>query len=245
MGAVRHNRDRESPFPEKDLIHYYTRTRELIDKLYSHGICVSYKRLLSISTDLANTVCAYCHEHNVVCPPNLKSGLFTTGAVDNIDHNPSSTSAKNSFHGTAISITQHPSLTVSGEDRKMYYQNEGHANNLKITPLPDIYSEVPPCSSQFTEYVVPDTDMITCSNSLEMSLASEIIWLNKIAESLKHENMKPGDYVSWSVNHAAAADKHIRPKCENALLPFFVENANTLTMVKHSMFVVQQAIHTC
>ena len=62
----------------------------------------------------------------------------------------------------------------------MYSQNERCANNLKITRLPDIYSEVPPCSSQSTEYVVPascylNTDMITCSNSLEMSLASEIV----------------------------------------------------------------------
>ena len=32
-----------------------------------------------------------------------------------------------------------------------------------------------------------------------------------------------------------------RPKCQNALLHLFEENANTSAMVKHSMFVVQQA----
>ena len=37
---------------------------------------------------------------DVVCPPKLRQGLFTTGAVDNIDHNPSSATAKDSFHGT-------------------------------------------------------------------------------------------------------------------------------------------------
>ena len=36
----------------------------------------------------------------VVCPPTLRSNVFTTAAVDNIDHNPSATTAKNSFHGT-------------------------------------------------------------------------------------------------------------------------------------------------
>ena len=39
-------------------------------------------------------------------PSNLKSNSFTVGVVDNIDHNPTSTSSKNSFHGTTISIFQ-------------------------------------------------------------------------------------------------------------------------------------------
>ncbi|KAI8487001.1 hypothetical protein Bbelb_352610 [Branchiostoma belcheri] len=41
--------------------------------------------------------------------------LFTTAAVDNIDHNPSSTTAKDSFHGTAISLLQHPNSAEDGE----------------------------------------------------------------------------------------------------------------------------------
>ena len=58
--------------------------------------------------------------------------------------------------------------------------------------------------------------------------------------------MEPGNYVFWSAHHAAAADKPIRPKCQNVLLPLFEENENTLAMVKHSMFVVQQAtIQSC
>ncbi|VDH98295.1 Hypothetical predicted protein [Mytilus galloprovincialis] len=34
--------------------------------------------------------------------------VFTTAAVDNIDPNPSSTTSRSSFHGTGISIFQHP-----------------------------------------------------------------------------------------------------------------------------------------
>ena len=37
-------------------------------------------------------------------PTQLRRGLFTAGALDNLDHNPSSTSAKDSFHGTGISL---------------------------------------------------------------------------------------------------------------------------------------------
>ena len=49
------------------------------------------------------------HEYNreaLLCPPQLKQGLFTITAIDNIDHIPSSATASSSFHGTMISIFQ-------------------------------------------------------------------------------------------------------------------------------------------
>ena len=46
----------------------------------------------------------------VVCTPKMRSGLFTVAAVDNLDYNPSSTTSKDSFHGTDISLMQHPTL---------------------------------------------------------------------------------------------------------------------------------------
>ena len=52
-----------------------------------------------------------------VCPPELNGGLFATTAVDNIDHNPSSTNSHDSFHGTGISFFQHPDQEFSGSSR--------------------------------------------------------------------------------------------------------------------------------
>ena len=49
------------------------------------------------------------HEYNreaLVCPPQLKQGLFTITAIDNINHMPSSATTSSSFHGTMISIFQ-------------------------------------------------------------------------------------------------------------------------------------------
>lgn len=77
-------------------------------------ISVSYDRVLRKSTQLGNEVCRRYHESKAVCPPNLHLGLFTTAAVDNTDHNPSSTTAKNSFHGTGISLFQHVSADSPG-----------------------------------------------------------------------------------------------------------------------------------
>ena len=68
------------------------------------GLCVSYDRLLRLKSDIANGVWQRFRVEDVVCPPKLHHGLFTTGAVDIIDYNPSSATAKDSFHGTGISL---------------------------------------------------------------------------------------------------------------------------------------------
>ena len=113
---VRHEKDREPPVVQHLalLIHAQTRKKQLIDKLYNLGLCISNDRVLQISTELGSTFCT-----NNVCPPKLRNGLFTTGCVDNIDHNPSSRTAKDFFHGTAVTLMQHPEENRSGENRAM------------------------------------------------------------------------------------------------------------------------------
>ena len=109
-GHVRHNRDRETPdsIYLALKVHGETRKRELVDTFHSMGLCISYPRLLPVSANVANSVCHMYKEQGVVCPPQLSSGVFTTAVVDNIDHNPSSTTSMDSFHGTSISLAQHP-----------------------------------------------------------------------------------------------------------------------------------------
>ena len=51
-------------------------------------------------------------------PTQLRHGLFTAGALDNLDHNPSSTTAKDSFHGTGISFFSTP-LHLAWERSRM------------------------------------------------------------------------------------------------------------------------------
>ena len=84
------------------MIHSKTCKRELVDMLFILGLCVSYDRVLDISIELGNKIWHYYEQENAVCPPNLKSGVFTTAAVDNINHNPSSIGAHHSFHGTGV-----------------------------------------------------------------------------------------------------------------------------------------------
>lgn len=112
IGRSHHIRARECPLPIYTAmkIHGATRDKSLVDSFYKLGMCISYDRLLSISTEITNSVIGRYESEGVVCPSKLRQGLFTTAAVDNIDHNPSSTSSHDSFHGTAISLVQHPTI---------------------------------------------------------------------------------------------------------------------------------------
>ena len=133
---------------------------------------VSYDRVLAISTAMGNTVSARFEEEHVVCPPKLCFSLFTTSAVDNIDHNPSLTMAKGSLHGTGISLFQHPSEIVQGEDRSVSIIDDSVATK-KLTPLPDIYANVPPLVLLKKDPVIPAVNGLCTSNGEYIPIALE------------------------------------------------------------------------
>ena len=80
-----------------------TRKRTLVEILNEHGISISYDRALEISAQLGDATVTKYVEDGVVCPPVLRKSLFTTSAIDIIDHNPTATTATTSFHGTSVS----------------------------------------------------------------------------------------------------------------------------------------------
>ena len=78
------------------------------------GLSVSYDQILELENQIASSLCEHTNEIGLVCPSQLSHGLFTVGALDNIDHKPSSTIAKDSFHGTGISLFQFPTKLKTG-----------------------------------------------------------------------------------------------------------------------------------
>ena len=121
-------------------------------------MCISYDRLLSISTNITNSVIDRYDRDGVVCPSKLRDGIFTTAAIDNIDHNPSSTSSHDSFHGTAVSLVQHPTTEKPGTDRAtVVFDASKSSKSKKIASLPSYYSEVPPLTLPSSDIVVPNT----------------------------------------------------------------------------------------
>lgn len=117
---VRHSLQREPPLPVYLglSIHASLRSKTLICKLYQLGLSISYERVMEIEELVAKSVSERSVEDGCVAPLSLKKKLFSVGALDNLDHNPSSTTATSSFHGTGISIFQFPTELNPGENRQ-------------------------------------------------------------------------------------------------------------------------------
>ena len=123
-----------------------TSKRRLIDMLHEKGLCVSYDRVLGISANLGEAVVCQYVEDGVVCPRALRTKIFTTSAVDNIDHNTSSTTAKTSFYGTSISICQHPEPDCAGELREAPMINDDASKVKRVPQLPESFTNVRPAT---------------------------------------------------------------------------------------------------
>ena len=75
-----------------------------MEKMYQMGISVSYDRIMEIEDWLMSSLCECYKEDGCVSPACLRKGIFSVGVLDNLDHNPSSTTSVSSCHGTGIRI---------------------------------------------------------------------------------------------------------------------------------------------
>lgn len=142
-------------------LHNKTRKRELVDALYELGLSVSYDRVLEISTEVGTKICKYYDRLNTVCPPQLKKGVLTTSAVDNINHQTSATTANSSLNGTGISVFQHfnnfdeyePVMTLEeSADCTLVATN---LSRKSLPRLPLSYTQVPPVTQGKLSCPVP------------------------------------------------------------------------------------------
>lgn len=245
--AIRHTVEREAPLPLYVglVIHAETRKKKLVDKFYRMGLSVSYDRVMQVSTDLGNDVCALYEEEGVVCPPKLKKSIFTTGNVDNIDHDTSSRTAKSSFHGTAITLTQHPSEHTDGIERRQVKIHTGATKAKVISPLPESYTNMENVTlSTGKDLFVPKTGVVSKpkANVVDASIRSEHTWLCRVKELLDKEKREEKEYLSWSAHFASIQEHPPRAQAITGLLPLFCESAHTATTIQHSMKVIKEAI---
>ncbi len=158
-----------------------------MDVLFKHGLSVSYDCILQLSTDIGNAVIDLFEKDGLVFPTNFQHGLFTTGNLDNIDHDPTSTSARTVFHGTAISPTQHCSkVNSSNVERSVAHRLSCKGQNStksKLKSLPETYFLVQPAAfpsenplpSPIVAPMVPGNGII-CQNDAHTA------WFNKVSE---------------------------------------------------------------
>lgn len=98
---------------------------------------------MEISTEKEICACKQNKQEKTVFPRNLRLRLIIKEAIDNFDHNSSSTTATDSFHGTGISLSKHLTENIQGIVRHDLYPLEEPASK-KVSELPDSYTSVLP-----------------------------------------------------------------------------------------------------
>ena len=231
-----HSKTRETPLSVHlgALLHFQTRKEGLADKLFHLGLCISYDRVLEISSNLANTLCQIYEEEGSVCPPSLKNDVFTAAAVDNIDHNPSSTT----------SLFQHPTIENQGTDRPAVSYLERPVITKTVTPLPDFYVSIPPVVLRNAESEIPQQKQIPNSSreSLHDAIKAETEWLSTVKGNNENETQSEA-FVSWSAYHAEyEADKDIIPAI-SVLLPLISESSKSVAVIRHCIDIIKKSVN--
>ena len=179
-------------------------------------------------------------KQQVVCPPKMRGDVFTTAAVDTIDHNRSSTPSCHrnctAFAGQGVGRSVVIFGDVAGQ------QAVGH--------LPSYYADVPPVVSSSTKAPVPPST-VACPNREypDKNIKTEYCWLESVRKTLAFASDDEENPVNQSVDNMPWAAYHARHQpaerkviCPSAVLPLFHESAHTTTMVKHSMDVKRKAV---
>ena len=241
---VRHSLEYEPPLPLYIglNIHTQTRSKKLVMQLFNLGLSISYDRVMQLENQLATAVCQDMVEKGVVCPNQLRKGLFTLGALDNLDHNPSSTTAKGAYHGTGMSLFQAPTHSNMGCVQDGISLQPQQAKNFH---LPDNYTIVPAVALNKDNVAVPKPpcEIVAAEGHLVQAQEKERHWVEHAIQLMEKEILDKGDIFSWSAYHASLlnASDDVQPALTQ-LLPLFHEKAATAAMVKHGMDVLRQAI---
>lgn len=141
------------------------------------GMSISYDRVLRLSAQMESNICEQFHREHVVCPPKLRFKVFTSAAVDNLDHNPTSTTSKDAFHGTGISLIQHPALF--GEGNIYTVGRSVDVRSKKVDHLPHFYTDVPPVTSSIKKSSVPASSVTSLKrDNFKQQTEKEYLWLD-------------------------------------------------------------------
>lgn len=98
----------------------YTCKKERVRLAYM-SISISYDWTLIFFLTAGESPCRLYHQEQVVCPRKMRCKVFTTAAVDNINHNPISTTAKPSFPWDCYLTHASPCVSSEGWPKNPQY----------------------------------------------------------------------------------------------------------------------------
>jgi len=175
----------------------------------------------------------------------MRSGLFTVAAVDNLDYNHSVTTAKDSFHGTGISLMQHPSHIFEGHDRGVLIIDQTMLPMVKESLI--FLRNTLMCFQLLLKrknllFLLSKIISVEPTNFNIVETKEEWKWLEVVKTNLYKNPLQNFNWITWSAYRSILQTAVISPAAINALLPLFLDSAHSVAMVKHSMEVVRAAV---
>ena len=236
--TIRHSSEREPPLPIFMGLHIHKefRSQKLVTMLYQLGISIGYSRVLQLEKRIASSLCERYEKDGVVVPLNLKHNTYTLTAVDNIDWNLSSNQSTTAFHGTCITIHQHPT-PESTNQQDFELSDQGY----KIE-LPSVYTNIENVESVDQVNAPPKT--VTFPRfDFQTETEKEMQWLSQSQQIMRKTSIDSGDQVSW-----AGFFSQFEPACTvepaiTGILPLFDEKSTSPAMLKHALKIITSLVH--
>ena len=200
-----------------------------MELLHDHGLSIPYDRVLQISAQLGDAAVARYTEDGVVCSSELRKGLFTTAAMNNIDYNPTATTTMTSFHGTSMSILQHPTSDNEGEKPEPLV-----IRGLSIKQLPELpesFTNIHPAYLKNKTPSPPEFEYPTDTgiDFPRVFLTNEFEWLEKV-----HLTQSLDDIVNitWPVQHVSEKRGLNFKVSITSILPLLRNQGNSVATIR-------------
>lgn len=166
------------------MIHSKTRQSSIINKLNRLGLSISYNRVQEILTTVTNVLCdKYKLDDNQIILTNLLANTFLPVAIDNIDHNPSSSTAADAFHGSSISVIQHLETTINSTPPLTDLLNVKWTTKIQ-SQLPESYTSVPVTSNVVGDPVVSTVHSLESEINIQPNAAEPEPWLASVDKTV-------------------------------------------------------------
>ena len=197
---------------------------------------MSYEHVMTVRKYFAKAVSKRWSEDGVVVPTNIKRGVFVTSATDNLDE-----SGRFEFHGTAITLTSHPTRENMGHDPPPLKLDIPEGSTIHI---PDDFANVPHVDELAGDITLTPIPNGTARPHQDVhSLFSEESWLSHLYKVVV-ENGGQLQNIPVTYSGFFSHNQHvenIRPRATVGIFPIFYEKASSMSMQKHAMLVVKRA----
>ena len=234
---VYHRQHRETPVCLYNSPKSYAnlRSESLINRLFTLGICVPYKRVSEITKDISHSFLRQFEIHKVFLPTSSRKNIFTVIAKDNIDLNASSSTASSHYHGTCMSLLQFPTTDNKGVTVDYDYVN-CDKTKLKVDKLPNEYAV-----SERRNLSFPNEFYLTVSTVNTIDIQDGIL-INAINEEKHWLQSYTFENDCCSSFHASKHRCSIKLNDTSSIMPLIREKVHTLDTQIHCMKIIKETI---